>query len=77
MVEGGGTTHTEFLTAGLADELQLVIAPYFVGDPEAPRFVDARTFPYGPGNGMRLAETRPIGDHVLLRYLLPRAAAHD
>ena len=32
MVEGGGRVLTEFLTAGLADELQLVIAPFFVGD---------------------------------------------
>ena len=32
MVEGGGTVHTQFLTDGLADELQLVVAPFFVGD---------------------------------------------
>ncbi|WP_026412882.1 dihydrofolate reductase family protein [Actinomadura oligospora] len=39
MVEGGGTVHTRFLTAGLADELHLVGAPFFVGSPYAPRFV--------------------------------------
>ncbi|HEY2668175.1 MAG TPA: dihydrofolate reductase family protein, partial [Actinomycetota bacterium] len=39
MVEGGGTVHTQFLTNGLADELHLVIAPFFVGDSRAPRFV--------------------------------------
>jgi len=27
MVEGGGTMHTQFLTADVVDELQLVIAP--------------------------------------------------
>ncbi|HKX69815.1 MAG TPA: dihydrofolate reductase family protein, partial [Acidimicrobiales bacterium] len=27
MVEGGGTVHTQFLTADLVDELQLVVAP--------------------------------------------------
>ncbi|WP_131745043.1 dihydrofolate reductase family protein [Frankia sp. Cppng1_Ct_nod] len=70
MVEGGGTVHTRFLTAGLADELHLVIAPFFVGDPAAPRFVGAGTFPHDPGRRMELAEIRRIGDVVLLRYLL-------
>src|SRR5262245_35079664 len=28
MVEGGGTVHTGFLAAGLADELHLVVAPF-------------------------------------------------
>lgn len=69
MVEGGGTLHTQFLAAGLADELQLVIAPFFVGDPNAPRFVNPATFANGPDSRMELAETRQIGDCVLLRYL--------
>jgi 5-amino-6-(5-phosphoribosylamino)uracil reductase len=70
MVEGGGTVHTQFLTAGLADELQLVIAPFFVGDPEAPRFVGAGQFPNHPGNRMTVAEVRQIGDVILARYIL-------
>lgn len=37
MVEGGRSVHTQFLTSGLADELQLVVAPFFVGDARAPR----------------------------------------
>jgi 5-amino-6-(5-phosphoribosylamino)uracil reductase len=69
MVEGGGEIHTLFLTSGLVDEIQLVIAPFFVGDPAAPRFVGAGAFPYGPTSRMRLADTRQIGDVVLLRYL--------
>ncbi|WP_411576936.1 RibD family protein [Streptomyces sp. SCSIO ZS0520] len=69
MVEGGSSMHTQFLTAGLADELHLVLAPFFVGDRDAPRFVGPGTFANGPGRHMRLAETRQIGDCVLLRYL--------
>jgi 5-amino-6-(5-phosphoribosylamino)uracil reductase len=69
MVEGGGTVHTQFLTQGLADELQLVIAPFFVGDTDAPRFVGAGTFPHYPGNRMKVAEVRLIGDVILARYL--------
>jgi riboflavin-specific deaminase-like protein len=69
MVEGGGTVHTEFLTAGLADEIHLAIAPFFVGDPAAPRFVGPGVFPDGPGHRMTLAEARTVGDMAFLRYL--------
>jgi len=70
MVEGGGTVHTQFLTAGLADELQLVIAPFFVGDSRATRFVGGGRFPWGPGHRGALVEVRQLGDVVLLRYAL-------
>lgn len=70
MVEGGGIVHTQFLTAGLADELHLVIAPFFVGDPRAPRFVQAGGFPWGPDRRAGLVEVRQLGDVVLLRYAL-------
>jgi 5-amino-6-(5-phosphoribosylamino)uracil reductase len=70
MVEGGGTMHTQFLAAGLADELHLVIAPFFVGDTRAPRFVQDGTFPWNSGHRARLAEVTQIEDVVLLRYAL-------
>jgi 5-amino-6-(5-phosphoribosylamino)uracil reductase len=76
MVEGGSQVHTQFLTAGLADELQLVVAPFFVGNSAAKRFVGDGAFPWHPGHRAHLAETRQIGDVVLLRYALsPRFAA--
>ncbi|MGW0771211.1 dihydrofolate reductase family protein [Streptomyces sp. NPDC002676] len=65
MVEGGGTVHTQLLQQGLADELQLVLAPLLVGDPKAPRL-------FGPGayqaGRLRLTETRRIEDVVLMHY---------
>ena len=70
MVEGGGTVHTQFLTADLADELHLVIAPFFVGDSRARRFVDDGRFPWNPSRRATLAEVRQIDDVVLLRYAL-------
>ena len=70
MVEGGGTVHTQFLTADLADELHLVIAPLFVGDSRASRFVGDGRFPWNPQRRATLAEVRQIGDVVLLRYAL-------
>ncbi|MDP9241058.1 MAG: dihydrofolate reductase family protein [Actinomycetota bacterium] len=70
MVEGGGTVHTQFLTADLADELHLVVAPFFVGDSRATRFVSDGWFPWNPHRRAMLAEVRQIGDVVLLRYAL-------
>ncbi|MFJ5778666.1 dihydrofolate reductase family protein [Streptomyces sp. NPDC093094] len=65
MVEGGGTVHTQLLQEQLADELQLVLAPLFVGTPDAPRL-------FGPGGyqggRLRLTETRRVEDVVLMRY---------
>jgi 5-amino-6-(5-phosphoribosylamino)uracil reductase len=75
MVEGGGTVHSGLLQQGLADELQLVLAPLFVGDPAAPRL-------FGPGDyqrgRLRLVETRRIEDVVLMRYrpTAPGTAGH-
>ena len=45
MVEGGGRLHTQFLVDDLVDELQLVVAPFFVGESRAPRFVERRPLP--------------------------------
>jgi riboflavin-specific deaminase-like protein len=73
MVEGGAGLGTEFLTGGLVDELQLVIAPFFVGDPAAPRFAGPGRYPHGPGDRMTLAEVREVGEVVLLRYRLAGA----
>jgi 5-amino-6-(5-phosphoribosylamino)uracil reductase len=70
MVEGGGTVHTQLLTNDLADELQLVVAPFFVGDSGACRFVGDGTFPWNPDRRATLAEVRQIEDVVLLRYAL-------
>lgn len=70
MVEGGAGLSRQFLIDGLADELQLVIAPFFVGDPGAPRFAGPGRYPFGPSHRMALAEAREVGTVVLLRYLL-------
>ena len=70
MVEGGGTVHTQMLMADLVDELQLVVAPFFVGEAGAPRFVGAGLFPWTVVRRATLAEVRQIDDVALLRYAL-------
>ena len=70
MVKNGAAGSRSPLPAGLADELHLVVAPFFVGDSEARRFVDAGRFPWCADRPAYLLETRPLGDVVLLRYAL-------
>lgn len=70
MVEGGATVHTQFLTEDLADELQLTVAPVFVGDSEAPRFVRDGVFPWSTARRAELVDVQKLGDVVLLRYAL-------
>ena len=83
MVEGGASLGSQFLAGGLVDELQLVIAPFFVGDPAAPRFAGPGHYPASPAHPLHLAEVRPVGEVVLLRYQagaasrLARTAAHS
>jgi 5-amino-6-(5-phosphoribosylamino)uracil reductase len=70
MVEGGGAVLTQFLAEDLVDELHLVVAPLLVGDARATRFVEDGRFPWTQNRRATLAEARPIGDVVLLRYAL-------
>lgn len=70
IVEGGARLGSQFLADGLVDELELAVAPFFVGAAAAPRFAGPAVYPHGPGRPMRLAEVRRLDDIVLLRYLL-------
>jgi riboflavin-specific deaminase-like protein len=87
LVEGGEQILGEFLAAGLADELNLAVAPIFLGDPApetAPRLnlprpaPEPRTAPASPASHnfpaspMTLAGTSRVGEVALLRYLLGR-----
>lgn len=73
MIEGGERIHTQFLAAGMVDEIQLAVAPFFVGDPTSPRLVGPGSFIYDSGNRMNLSDVRAIGDIALLRYVPRRA----
>jgi 5-amino-6-(5-phosphoribosylamino)uracil reductase len=65
MIEGGARLFGQALEAGLADELQLAVAPVFVADEAAPRLLSG-----GPRAGrMRLAGLGRAGDMAVLRYL--------
>lgn len=68
LVEGGQSVHTQFLGEALADELHVVVAPFFVGDSRAHRVVADGPLPWNRSRRAELAEVRQIGDVVLLRY---------
>jgi 5-amino-6-(5-phosphoribosylamino)uracil reductase len=74
MVEGGGTVNTQFLGAGLVDEIHVVVAPFLVGDHAAARFAHPGRYTQDPQHPLTLVEARRLGDLVLLRYL---AWPHD
>jgi 5-amino-6-(5-phosphoribosylamino)uracil reductase len=75
LAEGGTAILTQLLAEGLADELQLVVAPFFVGGRGAPRFVGDAAFPFDAAHRMTLASTTQIGDVALLCYLAPTAVS--
>ncbi|WP_123743845.1 RibD family protein [Saccharothrix texasensis] len=68
MVEGGGTIHTAFLAAGLADEIRMAVAPMLIGQAAAPRFLNPAEFPGGPARRFYLEDVSKLGDVAVLRY---------
>ncbi len=67
LIEGGARVLGDVLAAGLAAELHLAIAPFFVADPAAPRLNLPSPHPSSP---MTLAQTHRVDEVALLRYLL-------
>lgn len=70
LVEGGATVLSQFLADDLADELQVAVAPFLVGDSAARRFLDDGRYPWTADRRAHLAGTQVLDDVVLLRYAL-------
>jgi 5-amino-6-(5-phosphoribosylamino)uracil reductase len=78
LVEGGSRILRDALAGDLADELRLAVAPFFIGDPGAPRFGLPASYPHGPRRPMRLQSARQVGTVAVLTWRLtarPRPAA--
>jgi 5-amino-6-(5-phosphoribosylamino)uracil reductase len=69
LVEGGAHVLAQFLSAGLADEFLLAIAPVLVADARAPRLLVGAS----PAGRMTLTGVTMAGDMAVLHYL-PNAA---
>jgi 5-amino-6-(5-phosphoribosylamino)uracil reductase len=70
LVEGGSRILRDVLAGGLADELRLAIAPFFVGDPAAPRFALPAPYPHTAANPMTLISVGRVGEVAVHRYRL-------
>jgi 5-amino-6-(5-phosphoribosylamino)uracil reductase len=70
LAEGGSVILRDLLAANLADELRLAIAPFFVGDPDAPRFALPAPYPHTAANPMTLVSVRRVGEVAVHRYRL-------
>lgn len=76
LVEGGARILRDLLAANLVDELRLAIAPFFVGDPSAPRFALPARYPHDPSAPMALVDVRRLGDLVVAHYRLAARPAY-
>ena len=78
LVEGGEIVLTAFLHAGLVDELEVAVAPFFVGEAGAPRLTGSGRLPSQDDGRAVLADVQRLDDLVLLRYgLSPRFEARS
>ncbi len=72
LIEGGSQIGRLFLEAGVVDELRVAVAPFFVGDPRAPRFVEKGAYPHDAAHRMALTQVEAVGDMAVLTYRLQR-----
>lgn len=70
LIEGGSGLNTLFLSReGLVDEVVLSIAPFFVGDAGAPRFVSPGRFPDTRDDPLELVAVEKVGTMAVVRYV--------
>lgn len=74
LVEGGSSLGTRFLQLNLVDELQLSVAPFFVGEAAAPRFALPGSYPFSPRRRMELQAVQRVGDMALITWQLKKSA---
>jgi 5-amino-6-(5-phosphoribosylamino)uracil reductase len=70
LAEPGAVLARDLLAQDLVDEIRLAVAPFFVGDANAPRFALPAHYPHGQGSPMTLASVRRIDGLAVLRYRL-------
>lgn len=68
IIEGGSTTLTQFLQQGLVDEIQIAIAGFFVGQKDAPRFVQPGNFPWNATHRLKLNSLSKLDDIAVIIY---------
>lgn len=70
LAEPGSVLARDLLARDLVNEVRLAVAPFFVGDENAPRFALPAHYPHGKGNPMTLVSVRRLDGLAVLRYRL-------
>jgi 5-amino-6-(5-phosphoribosylamino)uracil reductase len=70
LAEPGAVLARDLLAQDLVDEIRLAVAPFFVGDENAPRFALPAHYPHAKGSPMTLASVRRLDGLAVLRYRL-------
>lgn len=68
LVEGGTKVLTMFFEQDVVDELRLAVAPFFVGECSAPKFVNQARFPADKLHRMELCSVEKLGDMAVMHY---------
>lgn len=72
LLEGGQTIGSEFLLAGLVDELQVSVAPFFVGQKDAAKFLLPGKYLHNFKNRMVLKDVKKVGDMAVITWRLKK-----
>lgn len=70
LVEGGSSIGSAFLQNGFVDELQISVAPFFVGNSGSTPFARPGNYPHNAHNRMKLRDVARAGDMALITYQL-------
>jgi 5-amino-6-(5-phosphoribosylamino)uracil reductase len=68
-VEGGTSVLTAFISSGTFHSLRVAVAPFFVGDEQAPRFVGNAKFIHDKDNRLQLVQCRRLGDMTVMDFM--------
>lgn len=66
MVEGGSQVLTQFLAAGAFHRLRLAVAPFLVGQGDAPRLTGPARFIHGQDRRLIIRSTRTLGNIAVI-----------
>lgn len=68
LLECGGDLLSQWLAAGLVDEVYVTMCPLILGGKGAPTLADGVGFGYADAPRLRLVHARSVGDEVYCRY---------
>jgi 5-amino-6-(5-phosphoribosylamino)uracil reductase len=68
LIEGGSTIIHQFLSEDCVDRLRLALAPFFVGDAQAPQAFLPGAYPWNTKHRLSLASVTSLGDTVVAYY---------